>query len=129
MAFDPSISVSAEPAEASLRFADQLHALSRVAETLTYRLLDLEEKLAAQEQTLSSLIHSALGNDPGQTEQMDQRLGDTESRLAHIEELLAAADPTPIGRPLHLQALPQSDLLDDPFPEEGEQPFMDERIA
>jgi uncharacterized coiled-coil protein SlyX len=127
MAFEPSTTAPPEPAETSRRVGDQLHALSRVAETLTYRLLDLEERLAAQEQALGSLLGSALGSDPDQVEQMDQRLGDTEARLAHIEELLAGADPTPMAR--HLQALPQQEVLDDPFPEEGEQPFMDERIA
>jgi uncharacterized coiled-coil protein SlyX len=127
MAFDSSTPASAEPAEISRRFGDQLHALSTVAETLTYRLLDLEERLEAQEQSLGSLIGSALGSDPDQVVQMDQRLGDTEARLAHIEELLTGAEPRPMSR--HLQALPKQELLDDPFPEEGEQPFMDERIA
>lgn len=148
MASDPSTTVAAEPVEAGRRLGDQLHALSRVAETLTYRLLDLEEKMALQEETLLSLAGSAMGSDPDQVEQMEQRLGETESRLIHLEELLADAVPTATVR--RLQALPtaaaaagqlgvepvmigeamqEEELFDEPFLEEGEQTFMDERIA
>jgi hypothetical protein len=146
MASEPSTTVAAEPVEVGRRLGDQLHALSQVAETLTYRLLDLEEKLAAQEQTLRSLIGSAMGSDPEQVEQMEQRLGETEARLIHLEELLADGEPPAAVR--RLQALPTAvagrlsaepammretladdDMLDEPFPEEAEQPFMDERIA
>lgn len=149
MASEPFTTVAAEPVEAGRRLGDQLHALSQVAETLTYRLLDLEEKLAAQEEMLRSLTGSAMGSDPEQVEQMEQRLGETEARLIHLEELLADAEPPATVR--RLQALPTAaeaagpalsrparigeamadddELLDEPFPEEGEQPFMDERIA
>jgi hypothetical protein len=150
MASDSFATLAEPPPEASQRLGEQLHALSRVAETLTYRLLDLEEKLAAQEERLGSLIGSANSSDPSQVEQMDQRLAETEARLSHMEELLAG--PEPLSSSRHLQALPSAapspsavrrsagaDASDhqlpeeafhaDPFPEEGEQPFMDERIA
>jgi hypothetical protein len=148
MASDRCSTLPAESTEASRRLGDQLHALSRVAETLTYRLLDLEEKLAAQEELLGSLIGSAVGSDPIQVEQMEQRHGETEARLANMEELLAGAETSSMSR--HLQALPtaaaaavrrhtelgmisdampEEALIDELFPEEAEQPFMDERIA
>jgi uncharacterized coiled-coil protein SlyX len=148
MASDSFATLPEPPVEAGQRLGEQLHALSRVAETLTYRLLDLEERLAAQEQMLGSLIGPANRSDPGQVERIDQRLAETEARLAHMEELLAGAEPLSSSR--HLQALPStlpsadrrgdgpgiSDHLlseeafnADPFPEEGEQLFMDERIA
>lgn len=148
MASDSFSMLPEPPAEAGRRLGEQLHALSRVAETLTYRLLDLEEKLTAQEEMLASLIGSAMASDPAQVEQMDQRLAETESRLAHMEELLAGAESPSQSR--HLQAMPsvpsaagrrsveaagfnqpalEEAFDEDPFPEEGEQPFMDERIA
>jgi hypothetical protein len=79
---------------------------------------------------------------------MDQRLGDTEDRLARIEAALRGLDRS--GGSRHLQAVqppalqqelpPPPSLHDgfdaaleeadpDPFLEEGEQPFMDELIA
>jgi hypothetical protein len=77
---------------------------------------------------------------------MDQRLGETEERLARIEAALRGLDRT--GGSRHLQAvqppalqqeLPGSPTEEDgfdpgqedtdPFLEEGEQPFMDELIA
>jgi hypothetical protein len=119
------------------RLADQIHALSQVAETLTVRLLELEERLADQESRLIPALEAAAEADAAVIESMDLRLGDTEARLARLESLLRG-EPMQRGEtrlravPPISEAEPEALGLDeesDPFPEEGEQPFMDERIA
>ncbi len=153
-------SAAAQPA--SGRLADQLHAIAAVTETLTYRLLDLEERLGAQEQRLETLLQDRGGWGTAAAEGLEQRCGETEDRLGRLEALLAGLERPGAGR--HLQALQrprpstesstgsssessskdnveqaQQALLDealldeelevDPFFDEGEQPFMDERTA
>ncbi len=135
------------PAEDScLRLADQLQALSQVAEALTYRLLELEERLGGHEDRVGVRLEEVAGLEAAHGAAMDERLGDTEERLARIEAALQGLDR--IGTSRHLQAVhppalqqePQAplslaDAFDqgqeeaDPFLEEGEQPFMDELIA
>ncbi len=137
-----------QPPTCSNRLADQLQALSEVAESLAYRLLDLEERLAAQEQRLHEQEAAAV--DPLVAEEMELRLLDTEERLARIEGLLASGERVSEGRqrlPLrlaspHAQALVEArqmsaprpmeedlPLEEEPFLDEGEQPFMDELTA
>jgi uncharacterized protein YhaN len=134
------------PADSTLRLADQLQVLSQVAESLTYRLLELEERLERQEQVIAERLAVAVDREAEQGDAMDQRLDDTEERLAGIEAALQGLDRP--GGSRHLQAVyppalqqelpvarhaPES--IDDPseddhpFPDEGEQPFMDELIA
>ncbi len=138
-----------QPLAWSSRLADQLQVLSEVAESLTYRMLMLEERLAGQEQRL---LEPADGVDPLLAEEMELRLLDTEERLARIEGLLGDGEAAAAGR--HLQPVrpagrPAKDLTrpgsarqasgagpveaeilqDDPFLDEGEQPFMDELTA
>ncbi|MCT0206712.1 hypothetical protein [Synechococcus sp. CS-1332] len=134
------------PEDASLRLADQLQVLSQVAEALTYRLLELEERLEGQEDRIGERLQAAAGQESAHGVAMDQRLGDTEARLARIEAALRGLDRSGTSR--HLQAvqppamqqeLPGSMIEDDgfelgpeevdPFLDEGEQPFMDELIA
>lgn len=134
------------PEDASLRLADQLQVLSQVAEALTYRLLELEERLEGQEDRIGEQLQEAIGLESAHGVAMDQRLGDTEERLARIEAALRGLDRTGVSR--HLQAvqppalqqeLPGSLIGEqgfdlgpedtDPFLDEGEQPFMDELIA
>ncbi len=134
-----SVTVSAE---SSLRLADQLQVLSQVAESLTYRLLELEERLAGQERLLGERLGSP--QDPRHGEALDHRLDDTEERLARIETALQGLDRT--GSVRHLQAVQPPAIQQDPmavgcidddvvlgsddlFVDEGEQPFMDELIA
>ena len=71
-------------ADVTHRLADQLQMLSQVAETLTFRLLDLEERLAGQELQLQG---GSAGSDliAGGTE---LRLAETEERLTRLESLL-----------------------------------------
>jgi len=133
----------------SSRLADQLQVLSEVAESLTYRLLELEERLAGQEQRLQE---QAATVDPEVAEEMELRLLDTEERLARMEALLADGGGTAMSRHLqpvtlsspHSKALGSAVLArhsmghgldeveipqEDPFLDEGEQPFMDELTA
>lgn len=123
------------------RFAEQLHAVAAVMETLTYRLLEFEERLAAQESCLAGLNRRAQEALDAPAPLLDARLQETEERLARIEELLSGFDNAAAGR--RLQALPavaarqrrggpSEAEAGDPeqlFYEEGEQPFMDERTA
>jgi hypothetical protein len=71
-------------ADVTHRLADQLQVLSQVAETLTFRLLDLEERLAGQELQFQG---GSAGCDliTGGTE---LRLAETEERLTRLESLL-----------------------------------------
>jgi TolA-binding protein len=135
----------------SQRLADQLQTLSQVAEALTYRLVDMEERLEEQQRLLQPLLEI---QDPAQDQEMDERLEETEERLGRIERLLrgldsglgsqrplasqsgAAAPVRPFaarGLPLihHDPSLDGSGLMDgaDLFIEEGEQPFMDDLVA
>ena len=130
-----------------VRLADQLHGLSQLAESLTIRLLELEERLQLQQERLDPLVDAAQGADAAQAEALDLRLEETEERLAQLEALLQGgatvrAAPAFSLRPRHdrqpfgADGLPVdgfgAELAEvelDPFPEEGEQPFMDERVA
>jgi len=147
-------SAAAQPANG--RLADQLHAIAAVTETLTYRLLDLEERLGAQERRLETLLQVRGGWGTAAAEGLEQRCGETEDRLGRVEALLAGLERPGAGRHLQAlqrprpstgsgssfeadgepaqQALLEEALLDeelevDPFFDEGEQPFMDERTA
>lgn len=71
-------------ADVTHRLADQLQVLSQVAETLTFRLLDLEERLAGQELQLQG---GAAGADLI-AEGTELRLAETEERLTRLEALL-----------------------------------------
>ena len=117
----------------SQRLADQLQALSVLAESLTIRLLELEERLLAQEQRTQP------GADLESQQELELRLDETDQRLLRIEALLHDLEPPAPAS--HLQEVPrpgglppqrpgQVDKRDaEIFPEEGEQPFMDELIA
>jgi hypothetical protein len=133
------------------RLADQLQLLSEVSESLTYRLLELEERLGAHELHLGSLVGGGTGLDEGQAEDMELRMGDTEERLARIEAVLSGLERPGAARHLHsvhhpalqqepvqkpsarsgdeLHQEPNEKIDEDLFLEEGEQPFMDELIA
>ena len=143
--------------ELQQRLSEQLQALSQVGETLTLRLLELEERLGGLEDQLHALQLGELSQ-ADHTSETDELLAATEERIARLEDLLTAAAPTaahgrvqplPLRRPdrqLGLEAegirtaAPRSDgpsseepeleLELNPFPEEEEeQPFMDELSA
>jgi uncharacterized membrane protein YccC len=122
-------------------------------ETLTYRLLEVEERLAAQEERLATASEGAFAL---QDEALVAQLEDTALRLGRIEAALGGLDRSrDHGRNLardparsrdsavagrRLQALAQPAAWPDPDPQEigpdpdpfdddGEQAFMDERTA
>lgn len=80
-AIPPPISMAVELSvtDCTQRLAGQLRALSEVTETLTVRLLELEERLLAQESKLEPLM----------AEDTEFRMADTEDRLARLEGLLS----------------------------------------
>lgn len=118
------MSASASPSTGALQLqlSEQLQALSLVSETLTLRLLDLEERLAALEGQLEGLQQQS---NPSTTDSAEL-LSATEERIARLEELLnepiaaKAASVNPLQQP---QPEPN------PFPKDEEQPFMDELNA
>ena len=87
-------------AQAVTRLVDQFRCLAEVAEQLTYRLIDLEERLADQQRQMQAIREEGLAADHGQ--QWQERLDQTDLRLAEIETLLggdrgAAFVAWPIG--------------------------------
>lgn len=145
----PTAALSAAAAGPSLemvdRLATQLNVLSELLETITYRLLELEERVATQDLRLQAIVEQL--PDPaasvaGISDDAELRLEDTEERLSQLEALLnGMASPAGAVSARHLQSVPPSSsvpsssggadaaALEDPFPEEGEQPFMDELEA
>jgi len=135
----PAGSAGGDAAGGSLaqeRLAEQLHTLTRVVETITYRLLELEESLADQEARLQEL-HQQAGGEHAFSDGTEQRVDDTEERLARLELLLNGTPPDPSAAAnRHLQPVAggdraqreseHQDCIDGPFLEEAEQPFMDE---
>lgn len=123
------------------RLGGQLQALSQVSETLTIRLLELEERLLGVERRYDQWVADAQGEGeapPGSTSDI---LALTEERIARLEELLVAA---PIAGPRSTSSvLPfpsgedhgssgarlEGEFAGDPFPQEEEQYFMDELSA
>lgn len=63
--------------------------LSEITENLTYRLLDLEERLIAAEQQLGRLRADGAAGE-ALPEAMERWLQDTEARIARVEDLLIA---------------------------------------
>ena len=117
------------------RLSEQLQALSLVGETLTLRLLELEERLTALEGQLGALQEHG-STDSG--EAAIEMLTATEDRIARLEELLgeestARSRPQASVHPLHQRQgsedVSEPELELNPFPEEEEQPFMDELSA
>jgi hypothetical protein len=133
------------------RLSEQLQSLSQLSETLTLRLLELEERLAGCETlvhrldgvTASAVDGSAVVVDL--LEQTELRIGRLESLLARDSALFQPsgaaqprlqvlhAQPVPSDAPMpgsgsHV-AHPQLAFGEDPFPEEAEQAFMDELSA
>lgn len=137
-----SLSPLASPSEPSRpesqeRLAKQLNMLSQVVETITYRLLELEERLSLQESYLQDLQHQTVGSQQ-LSDGAELRFDDTEVRLGHLESLLngLGSMPAAAGAARHLQpvtggagsygAPAEEPSIDGPFLEEPEQPFMDE---
>ena len=144
--------------ELQQRLSEQLQALSQVGETLTLRLLELEERLGSLEEQLLELDIRSEGQGELSAD-TGELLAATEERIARLEDLLASqggggnsgrgsVQPLPLRRPERnaaADATPGSRLTEatynegspdgepelelDPFPQEEEQPFMDELSA
>ena len=136
--------------ELQQRLSEQLQALSQVGETLTLRLLDLEERLGGLEDQLQELQLGSLSQEDHASATGDL-LAATEERIAHLEDLLSAqasaharVQPLPLRRrerPADLEIVDadsdhegssaeEPELELNPFLEEDEeQPFMDELSA
>ena len=137
------MAVELKVADCTQRLADQLQTLSEVAEAITFRLLELEERLAAQELRLEPLLEGHADSQGLFADDTELRLDDTEDRLARLEGLLKGIENQGVGRHLrpvvasqldHAQEAQQETFLDDslveqPFLDEAEQPFLDELSA
>lgn len=89
------------------RLVEQVQALSSVVETLTLRLLDLEERLQLQERLVSEATPVGLAPEA------EQRLADTEERLQGLEQMLAPeSQPHPV--PAAESAASDPELLEAP---------------
>jgi hypothetical protein len=132
----PGIGMSAISAsELQQRLSEQLQALSQVGETLTLRLLELEERLEGLEEQVLELDSRDQAPNAGHAE-TGELLAATEERIARLEELLTGrgrVEPLPLRRPLAMQQegspTGEPPLGLNPFPEDEEQPFMDELSA
>ena len=137
-----SAATTAGDSSLSLRLSAQLEALSQVGEALTFRLLELEERLSKVEQHLMELDQSS-GADAHSSDTAEM-LAVTEERISRLEDLLndshqgqrlnlvhpiAAAEHQQTGSPIGAVPVEEPEMELDPFPEEEEQPFMDELIA
>lgn len=123
------------------RLGEQLQALSQVSETLTVRLLELEERVVEIEHRFERLLDEArLEGEPGPGT-TSEMLALTEERIARLEELLegtpvAAVRSAPSVLPFprteghrSVNDAAEGEFAADPFPEEEEQHFMDELSA
>ena len=135
---------SASDSEAwPLRFGVQLKALGELTETLTLRLLEMEERLLHLEGQQVGLLDRA-GRDGVDSAAVLDLLEQTDDRLSRLEGLL----DQPVHRQVPERMAPAAGLVRplrvlgdaDPapeqeygaetlFPDEGEQPFMDELSA
>ena len=110
-------------ADCTQRLADQLQTLSQVAEILTFRLLELEERLAGHEVRLEQLLEGGLASGSPMAEGTELRLVETEDRLARLESLLKEV----VVQVPHQEA----PHLDEPLAEDGfiaeEEPFLDDQ--
>ena len=109
------------------RLAHQLHTLSQVSESLTYRLIELEERVAALELLVQPLLTARSAEATQLSEDAAHRLDETESRLAELESMLSSFEGAavmqlqPVVQPEHsLGAFPDGSADDD-------QLFLDEQ--
>ena len=113
-----------------MRLADQVQALSELTEVLTYRLLELEEKVAAFDLALEPLMQQS----PGQGDATAQLAADTEVRLDETEERLARLELLLSGIETVAEADDHVEPEEEPEVEPGqlflddggEQPFLDD---
>jgi hypothetical protein len=102
--------------EWAARLSVQLQTLSELAESLTFRVLELEERLSAQDHQLVSLQMASDELTDGITRAMEERMVETEDRLVRIEGLLQrGGQRTSPARSLRALPKPPRDNLQDPY--------------
>jgi TolA-binding protein len=106
-----------------------LEALSNIGESLTFRLLELEQRFEAVEEKISQFAaaHSA-------AEMQSKTLSTlecTERRIARLEDLLSNPSPAQMVQSEAIGELAHDEecFEENPFPDEVEEPFMDELAA
>ena len=87
------MSLDSPELEWALRLSKQLKLLSEVAESLTYRLLELEERFAVQDHQLTSRQLAAEQSHSQVAEAMEERMLETENRLGRLDDLLSNVEP------------------------------------
>ena len=116
------------------RLAHQLHTLSQLSESLTYRLLELEERVAALDLLVQPLLTARSAESAQLSEDAELRLEDTESRLTRLESMLSDLDSAALDSVVAVQPLAahqpaqvfeafSDDVADD------EQLFLDEQAV
>ncbi|MEB3325503.1 MAG: hypothetical protein VKM17_09245 [Cyanobacteriota bacterium] len=96
--------------EWAAHLSGQLETLSELAESLTYRVLELEERLAQQELQLSALQLASEELTSGVGEAIEERMLETDHRLARIEGLLQG-EGRRMSSPRSLRAVPKGSPL------------------
>ena len=110
-----------------LRLASQIQTLSELTESLAFRLLELEERLVAQELSLQPLLEAEVAVPGEAASDTELRLEETEERLARLETLLRGLEgPAASAQGLHLVALPEAEESQEIFYEDEEQAFSDD---
>lgn len=129
--FSTNMSPSVSEMEWAVRLSCQLKTLSELAESLTYRVLELEERLGAQEKEMSSLQGTSAELSASLSSGMEERMLETEDRLERIEDLLQGEVRRPsLAR--SLRALPICPEEDSAFTgdiEEEDPIFLDDLPA
>jgi len=74
------------------RLAHQLHTLSQLSESLTYRLLELEERVVALDQLIQPLLLARTADSAQLGEDAERRLDDTAARLTRLESVLSSLE-------------------------------------
>lgn len=128
----PMSSLSSE-LEWAARLSGQLETLSELAESLTYRVLELEDRVARQDGHLSSLQEASDALSQGIGEGIEARMRDTDDRLARIEQLLQG-EGTRGSYSRSLRAVPkartdQHDLASSSDETEEQVVFLDDTLA
>lgn len=109
--------------------SQSLEALSIIGESLTFRLLELEQRLGAVEAKANQLAE--IQPTEGLHLETAATLECTERRIARLEDLLTNPTSAHAASPEVVEEIQNEEefLEENPFPDEVEQPFMDEFAA
>ena len=111
-------------ADCTQRLANQLQTLSEVAEILTFRLLELEERLTVHEVRLEQLLDGATASGAPMADGTELRLVETEDRLARLESLLKGVAAQ---APYQDEPKCEEDTIADEETIAAEEPFLDDQ--